>query len=171
MFQLLMLLMIVVGSFGFLTFLGWWNPKWRLSLSFRGRFGLAIFFVFAGVSHFFMSEKMALMLPEMIPYRVLLIYITGVLEIAGGIGLLIPGWEKLSSVSLMLFLVAVLPANIYSAMRSVPFGGHVNGPSYLLIRVPFQFFLIGWAYYFGVRRLTQANTSREIASAGLEGLS
>jgi len=44
-------------------------------------------------------------------------------------------------------LLALLPANIYSALHRVDFGGHGAGPAYLLVRVPFQLFAIWWTYF------------------------
>ncbi len=48
---------------------------------------------------------------------------------------------------LILMLLGVLPANIYSALYHVKVGGHEAGPIYLLVRVPFQLFVIGWTYF------------------------
>ena len=90
---------------------------------------------------------MAAMLPPVIPYRIELIYLTGVLEFLGVIGLWVPGLIKLTGVCLILMLIGILPANIYSAMNRVEFGGHGAGPAYLFIRVPFQLFLIWWTYF------------------------
>ena len=90
---------------------------------------------------------MAAMLPPAIPYRMELIYVTGLLELLGAIGLWLPGLMRLTGVCLILMLVGILPANIYSAINHVEFGGHGSGPAYLLIRVPFQLFLIGWTYF------------------------
>ncbi len=90
---------------------------------------------------------MAAMLPPAIPYRVELIYLTGVLELLGALGVWIPGLMRLTGVCLILMLVGILPANIYSAINQVEFGGHAAGPAYLLIRVPFQLFLIWWTYF------------------------
>lgn len=151
MIQLLTLLFIVVGTYGVLTLLNATVQSVYLSQSLRGRLSLAIFFIFTGTSHFLMPAEMAQMLPSFIPLRVEIIYLTGILEILGAIGVLIPGLERLSSVALILFLFGVLPANIYAAITSVEFGGHALGPVYLLLRVPFQLFLIGWVYYFGLR--------------------
>jgi len=50
-----------------------------------------------------------------------------------------------------LFLVSVLPANIYAAFNRVGMGDHGQGPGYLLVRVPLQFVLMGWTYWFAVR--------------------
>jgi uncharacterized membrane protein len=65
---------------------------------------------------------------------------------------------KLTGVCLIVMLVAILPANIYSAIHRIPFGGHEIGPIYLLVRVPIQIFVIAWTYWateqswFGGRR-------------------
>jgi len=50
-----------------------------------------------------------------------------------------------------LFMLAVLPANIYAALKQVGMGGHVQGPRYLLVRIPLQVVLMAWAYWFAVQ--------------------
>lgn len=90
---------------------------------------------------------MAAMLPPAIPNRFELIYLTGVLELMGALGVWIPGLMRLTGVCLILMLAGILPANIYSAINRVDFGGHSAGPAYLLIRVPFQLFVIWWTYF------------------------
>lgn len=112
------------------------------------------------------------MLPAFIPLRVELVYLTGVLEILGAVGLLIPRFVRLAAAALVLFLPVVLPANIYAAFAMVDMGGHAAGPIYLLARVPFQFFLIWWAYSFGLKpvpaspndALTPVQTARRPAA-------
>ena len=105
------------------------------------------------------------MLPSFVPARTGIIYVTGILEILGAIGLLIPVFRKYAAWCLILFLIAVLPANIYSAMERIDFGGHGSGPVYLLLRIPFQIFVIAWIYYFGIR-LDQSPKIRSV-SGGL----
>lgn len=89
---------------------------------------------------------MAAMLPPWAPYRVELIYVTGVLELLGAIAVWIPSLMKLAGFCLILMLICILPANIYSAFERVDFGGHAAGPIYLLLRIPFQLFAIWWTY-------------------------
>jgi uncharacterized membrane protein len=153
MFQLLLLLVILGGTYGAITLLPAILPLRSLSRSLRGRISLAVLFTFTGISHFVMPEEMAQLLPAWIPLRMELIAVTGVLEILGAIGLVIPGLARLASMALILFLLGVLPANIYGAFNQVDFGAHALGPVYLLARIPFQVFLMGWAYYFGIRLL------------------
>jgi uncharacterized membrane protein len=44
-------------------------------------------------------------------------------------------------------LIGILPSNIYAAINRVDFGGHGVGPAYLLVRIPFQLFVIWWTYF------------------------
>ena len=63
---------------------------------------------------------------------------------------------------LILMLIGFLPANIYSAMNHVDFGGHGEGPGYLLFRVPFQFFVIWWTYYATKQNFATGPKIREV---------
>lgn len=116
-----------------------------------GLIALAALFLMTGVSHFFLTESMAQMVPPPFP-PVPTVWATGVLEILGAIGLLVPRTSKLAAWCLLAFLVAVFPANIYAAVKHTGLGGHADGPSYLWQRVPFQVLLLGWTWMFGIRR-------------------
>ena len=169
MFQLLLLLLILFGTYGVLTALHFALPAYLLTRSIRGRLSLAALFVFTGMSHFVMPEVLAQLLPPSFPLRMELITATGIFEILGAIGLLIPRLARLASIGLILFLVGVLPANIYAAFNYVAFGAHALGPISLLSRIPFPVFLMGWAYYFGIRTLPRATRpvlrGRQLSSA------
>lgn len=90
MLQLLMLLLILFGTYATLTLLQVILPGHSVSVSLRGRISLAALFVFTGISHFVIPEELAQLLPAFIPLRMELIAVTGVLEILGAIGLVIP---------------------------------------------------------------------------------
>lgn len=145
--QLLFLLLLLVVPFLLLTLLGRWFAALRFTPPKRARVGLTLFFALAGIAHFVRTEGMSQMLPPSVPYRVELIYLTGILELLGAIGVWIPRLTRLTGICLIVMLVGVLPANIYSALSRVDFGGHGGGPIYLLVRVPFQLFLIWWTYW------------------------
>ena len=139
-----------------------------------GRFALTVMFIFTGVSHFGMTEAMAAMLPPFVPQKNAVVWLTGLLEIAGAFGLLLPRWRRLAAYGLLAFLVAVFPANVYAAMNAVGAGGHTAGPAYLLFRAPLQLLFLGWTAWFGVRGATPIACSRARASgrparAGLGG--
>jgi uncharacterized membrane protein len=166
MLQLLMLLLILFSTYAALTLLQVVLPALSVSVSLRGRISLAALFVFTGISHFVMPEELAQLLPAFIPLRMELIAVTGVLEILGAIGLVIPPLTRLASIALILFLLGVLPANIYGAFSHVAFGAHELGPVYLLARIPFQIFLMWWAYYFGIRTLPRRHGAEPSVTVG-----
>ncbi|MDH6181529.1 putative membrane protein [Microbacteriaceae bacterium SG_E_30_P1] len=88
---------------------------------------LATMFVVMGILHFVptVARGMAAIVPPAIRKRVsgkLIVRFTGVCEIAGGIGLLVPGVRTLAAVALIVFLIAVFPANAYAAQHPERFG-------------------------------------------------
>ena len=124
-----------------------WLPSWASDNQLLGRIGLTLLLLAAASAHFTSTGQMILMLPEWIPARALLIYATGVLEIALAIGLWIPGMMRNAGWAIALMLLVFLPANIYASISSVPFGGNEMGPTYLLVRVPYQILLLLWTLW------------------------
>jgi uncharacterized membrane protein len=132
-------------------------PYWALipahfSEPLRARIGIFLVFAFTALGHFVKTSEMTRMLPPWVPLRVPLIYATGILELIGAVFLLIPLFSRYSGMALCIFLVVILPSNIYAAFKRVDFGGHKAGPVYLVVRIPLQLFLIGWIYWFVVRQ-------------------
>ena len=144
---LIFLLLLLLVSYLILTLVGRWVPRFKIAPSRRARVGLSLFFTFTAIPHFISTEQMAAMIPPFIPYRIELVYVTGVLELLGAIGIWIPRLERLTGFLLILMLICLLPANIYAAINRVDFGSYATGPVYLLVRVPFQFFVIWWTYF------------------------
>lgn len=144
---LLFLLLLLVVPYLALTLIGRWAPRFAIARSKRARVGLSLFFLVTASAHFTSTQGMATMVPPSIPYRVALIYVTGVLEVLGAIGMWIPRLMRLTGFLLILLLIGLLPANIFSAINRVEYGGHGAGPAYLLVRVPFQLFVIWWTYF------------------------
>lgn len=144
---LLFLMLLLVAPYLMLTLLGRWIPRMKMAPSKRAKVGLSLFFVVTALAHFNTTEEMAEMIPSSVPYRVELIYVTGILELLGAIGVWIPRFERLTGLLLIVMLIGLLPANVYSAINRVEYGGHGAGPIYLLARVPFQLFVIWWTYF------------------------
>jgi uncharacterized membrane protein len=117
-----------------------------------GRFALALVFAFTALGHFVKTDAMAEMLPPSLPGRRVVILASGIFELL--LAMLLLAWPKSRSLgmTIMAFLIAVFPANVYAAARRIPFGGHSAGPLYLLVRAPVQLLLILWTYWFVVRR-------------------
>jgi uncharacterized membrane protein len=114
------------------------------------RYALAVMFVFTGVSHFTdMKHDFAAMIPDPLPDDLWIIYLSGVLEIAGAAGLLIPRTRKVAGICLMLLLMALFPANVYAALNHIPLGG--RAPTSLWLRTPMQALYIGLVWWSAVR--------------------
>jgi uncharacterized membrane protein len=107
-------------------------------------FGLA--FILAGLNHFLSTNFYMRMMPPIFPAHLFLVYLSGVFEIALGILLLIPRFRKLAARSLIALLIAVYPANIYMALNPQIFPEFSPVAQY--IRLPVQFVLMAWAYWF-----------------------
>lgn len=122
-----------------------------------GALGLSFAFLFFGFGHFAVAGPMTRILPPEIPYRLALIYVTGLMEIALGLALLFPRWRRAAGWAAIALLVLFFPANIYGALTRADFGAHEWGPAYLLIRTPLQIILIAWAYWFAVRAAGKTN--------------
>lgn len=144
---LVVLFLLLTLPYLILTLLGKVFPRLNVTSAKRARVGLSLFFAFTAIGHFIRTEGMAEMLPDTVPFRIEIIYITGIFELLGAIGVWIPRLTKLAGLLLIVMLVGLLPANIYSAINRVEFGGHGAGPVYLLVRIPFQLFAIWWTYF------------------------
>jgi len=107
---------------------------------------LALGFVLAGLNHFLNSSSYLKIMPPVLPAPLFLIYLSGVFEIALGILLLIPKFTRLSAWGLIALLIAVFPANVYMAMNTNLFAEY--NPTLLWLRLPLQFVIIAWAYWF-----------------------
>src|SRR4030095_6599604 len=109
----------------------------------RGRVGVALVFAFTTAGHFLKTSEMTQMLPGWVPMRVPLVYVTGVFELLAALAILITPAARPVALSLWIFLLLMLPSNVYAAFQRVDFGGHAAGPGYLLVRLPLQLFLVG----------------------------
>lgn len=107
------------------------------------RFALAIMFLFTGAAHFLPNTRPDLvrMVPSVLPFPEQLVTLTGILQLAGAIGLLIPRFISLAAYCLVALLVAIFPANVYAALLGLEFGG--RPASSLIWRLPLQLFWIG----------------------------
>jgi len=106
---------------------------------------LGVFFLVAGVLHFVMDDAFAQIVPPGLPFPVGIVWLTGVMELVFAAGLLLRRHLVLTGILLSLYLLAVLPANIYMAIEDVPLGdGQQLGPLILWIRVALQFPLIAF---------------------------
>ena len=84
------------------------------------RVGLAVMFCFTATAHFnSMRPDMVRMVPPAILNPEFMVTFTGICEILGAVGLLMPRTRRVAAVGLILLLVAVLPANIHAALSGI----------------------------------------------------
>jgi uncharacterized membrane protein len=103
---------------------------------------LAAMFVFTAASHFHPRTRADLvrMVPATLPAPALLVSATGVLELLGAIGLLVPQALPAAAYGLIALLVAMFPANVHAAREGLMVAGRRATP--LLWRLPLQLFWI-----------------------------
>jgi uncharacterized membrane protein len=107
-----------------------------------GRWILAALFVGAGAMHFIHPASFQRMVPPGFPHPALLVGVSGVCEIAGGLGLLFRPLRKAAGWGLIALLIAVFPANIFMALAPQKFPS--IPASVLWARLPIQALLIAW---------------------------
>lgn len=143
------LLLIVFGLAVGVTFLTG-EPDYLLS----GKIALGVMLLFTSIGHFKFTQGMVMMMPDFIPFRKPLVYITGFIEIIAAIAIFIETLHELAGWLLIVFFVVLLPANINAAMKHIDYEKATydgKGLGYLSFRVPFQILLIVWTYFFVIR--------------------
>jgi len=116
--------------------------SWRCS----ARWALALMLLFTASAHFTsMRHDLARMVPDVIPAPLAVVYLTGVLEFAGAIGLLLPKTRRLAGICLCLLFIAMFPANVKADREGLSIGGSAATP--LALRLPMQVFLVWMAWW------------------------
>jgi len=139
-------LAVLFGSLLLFTALGVVGVSPFASWILSARSALATMFVFTAVSHFApMRKDLIEMVPPSLPRPDLLVFFTGVMELAGAAGLLFETTRFWAACGLILLMLAMLPANINAARRGIELRG--RRPTPLWIRVPMQILFIAWAWY------------------------
>ncbi len=114
---------------------------------------MSIMLFFTAMAHFAFNKGMAMMLPPFIPFKKVIVYVTGLIEILAGVGLLVKPYRHTTAVLLVIFFILILPANVYAAIQKVDYEkGNYSGNDlkYLWFRIPLQIFFIEWVWYFGI---------------------
>jgi uncharacterized membrane protein len=108
---------------------------------------LAVLMVAAGVLHFVFPRGYVRIVPAYLPAPLTLVYVSGVAEILGGLGLLFPPTRTLAAWGLVTLFVAIFPANLNMAVNHLGFTRAPPAPWLLWARLPLQGVLIAWAYW------------------------
>ncbi len=128
------------------------NKEYDFALS--GRIAMSVMLLFTAIGHFAFTKGMSMMILKFIPYKETFVHLTGIFEILLAIGLLIPRFKYISGWTLIIFLLLMLPANIYASINNInyqkgTFDG--NGLAYLWFRIPLQFLFTAWTYFSAIR--------------------
>jgi uncharacterized membrane protein len=109
------LLLRAIGAAGVALLTNW---TWCL----RG--GLAVMFLFTASAHWGKRRgDLVAMVPRAFPRPDPMVSATGVLEILGAVGLLIPAIAPVAAACLAMLLIALFPANIRAARQGLTIGG------------------------------------------------
>lgn len=107
---------------------------------------MAILYIAAGIMHFIRPETYETIMPDYLPWHSALIFLSGVFEIIAGLLLISERTKHIGAWMVIILLIGVFPANI---QMSVNYYRH-NLPGFWLtiLRLPFQFLLIWWAWIY-----------------------
>jgi uncharacterized membrane protein len=112
-------------------------------------YSMVIFYVAAGINHFWHPRMYKSIMPPYLPYHLPLVYISGICEIAFAL-LLLPAFTRwLAAWLIIAMLIAIFPANIQMAIN---YSRRHNPYTWLaILRLPIQLLLIAWAWPFTKR--------------------
>lgn len=110
---------------------------------------LVIFYLGAGALHLVSPRGFLAITPDWVPFPHFMVAFTGVAEIAGAVGLLIPQLRKWAGIGLALYALCVWPANLNHAINGISLGGEALGWWYHGPRLAFQPVLIWLALWVG----------------------
>ena len=81
-------------------------------------YALVVMFVFTATAHFNkMKHDLARMIPPYFPRSLLIVHVTGVLELLGAAGLLLPEFRRPAGICLIALLIGMFIANVNAAQR------------------------------------------------------
>src|SRR4051812_32138643 len=120
------------------------TDRWEV-LRLAGKGVFATLFVVAGIGHFVATDFYLRIMPPYLPWHRPLVLLSGIIEIALGVLLLVPRTSTSAAWGLIALLIAVFPANVHLYLHQeiwpLP-------PLVHLLRLPLQAVLILWAYAY-----------------------
>ena len=99
-------------------------------------------FILVGIEHFREPQKFVDIVPKYMPFALFLVYLTGVMEIVGGLGIIYPETREITGRLMVLFLIAIYPAIFNMWINDIPYNGTRLTTQGHLVRLSVQFLLI-----------------------------
>ena len=115
------------------------------------RLALSAIFLLGGTLHLVQPGIYRPIMPAWLPAHDALILISGVAEIAGAVGMLVPRTRRAAGLGLILLLIAVFPANVTMLQRARANGSPAWPEALLWLRLPGQALLIWWTWKVAAR--------------------
>ena len=107
---------------------------------------MAGMYILAGVLHFVKPKAYMRIMPNYLPNHRELVYASGLAEIALGIGICFPQTKNMAIMGIILMLTIFLMVHFYM-LKGEKEGAGI--PKWiLLLRIPLQFGLMYWAYWY-----------------------
>src|SRR5687767_13610261 len=116
----------------------------------RMRVALAAMFGLTASTHFTSTDAFLQMVPEFLPMRREAVYLSGIAEAAGALGLLVPRLRRLAGLGLAALLISVFPANVNVAVNGVELAGSLGFPgggTWSWIRLTLQPLMVWFALW------------------------
>ena len=126
---------------------------------------IALFFISGSIAHFVFADFFVLSMPAYLSYHKELVIISGIFEMLGAIGILVPQTRLLAAYGLLALVVAVYPANINMALHPE---NYPDMPAWFLyIRLPFQFLFLWFIWWAIAPERSQTPTGLRGTNNGL----
>lgn len=151
----------LAGALGARRFIAW--PTY-------GAYALAIMLIVTATTHFLPDGldspapthgDFLPMVPPFVPLPGAMVYLTGVLELLGAIGLFRESTRRAAGFGLIALFIVMLPANIHVAVADIPFNGAPATP--LWLRVPEQLIYISVALWAATSATRTGQATRRLA--------
>lgn len=107
---------------------------------------LALFIIYAGVQHFVKPTFYHVFVPDFLPFKMTIIYLSGIIEIVLGVLLLLPKYARLGATGIFWLMIIFLPIHVWDVFSDQPAIGSTEAA---MIRLPIQFVFIGLAWGVG----------------------
>ena len=111
------------------------------------RWVMAAIYGLAGILHLVLTDTFVAIVPDWVPAPREVVLATGVCEVLGAAGLLIPRLRKFAGIMLAAYAICVFPANLHHAIDHVAIHGQALGWGYHAPRLALQPVLVWWALF------------------------
>lgn len=106
-------------------------------------FIFALFIILGGVQHFLKAEFYLPFIPSFLPFAMLIIYISGILEVAFGVAYFIPKFRLIGAWGILVLMLIFLPIHVADVFLDAP---AIGSKTVAYIRLPIQFLFIALSW-------------------------